>query len=190
MPNFYEAVQLTPEELRARLQMQKNGTWCKFITLHNTSEPSLARWAHNRLKYSPVELMRNMESSWRALHWHTGPHYCIVPEPDGPIFELSDPSAPGVHASCFNSRSIGIEMVGEYNLEDWHTGPGAIVRDAAIYLVAALHKALNLLPSPYVYNQTGLHFHKFCVRDQHDCPGKGVVYNEVVDAVVAKMKDL
>jgi N-acetylmuramoyl-L-alanine amidase-like protein len=190
MPRYYEVVPLSPASMLARVAVQDLGTWCKFVTLHNTSAPSLAQWAHNRLRYSPSELMQNMEGSWRALHWHTGPHYCVVPEADTPIFELSDPSAPGVHASCFNSVSIGIEMVGEYNVEDFNGGPGQVVRDNAVLLLAALHNKLGLAPVPFAYDVRGLHFHRDCVRDHHDCPGTNVVRADVVARVQAKMAEL
>lgn len=190
MPSFYEVVPLSNEGLLMRLGGQNLGTWCKFITLHNTSAPSLAQWAHNRISYSAKQLVINMEGSWRALGWHTGPHYLVTPESDTPIFELSDPSAPGVHASCFNLSSIGIEMVGEYNLEDFNSGPGASVRDSAVLLLAALHNKLGLAPLPFVYDQQGLHFHKDCVRDQHDCPGKNVVRPDLIKLVQTKMQSL
>lgn len=190
MPNYYEVVPLSPAALPARLATQKLGTWCKFITLHNTSAPTLAQWAGNRARYSAIELCRNMESYWKSLHWHTGPHYLVTPELDAPIFELSDPSAPGVHASCFNSRSIGIEMVGEYDVEAFDGGAGAIVRDATITLLAALHNALALTPLPYQYDVRGLHFHKDCVADHHDCPGKNVVRTDLIPLIEAKMADL
>lgn len=187
MASYYEVIPLSATDLLARLVTQSLGSWCKFITLHNTSAPSLAQWAHNRISYSAKQLVINMEGSWRSLGWHTGPHYLVTPEADTPIFELSDPSAPGVHASCFNLSSIGVEMVGEYNLEEFNSGAGAAVRDSAILLLAALHNKLGLTPLPFVYDQTGLHFHKDCVRDQHDCPGKNVVRPDVVAAVQAKM---
>jgi len=190
MPAFYEVVPLSSNALLARLAGQNLGTWCKFITLHNTSAPSLALWAHNRNSYSANQLVINMEESWRKLGWHTGPHYLVTPEADTPVFELSDPSAPGVHASCFNSRSIGIEMVGEYNLEDFNSGPGAAVRDIAVLLLAALHNKLGLTPLPYAYNEHGLHFHKDCVQDHHDCPGKNVVRADLIALVQAKMEAL
>ena len=190
MPNYYEVIPLSQNDLVTRLAAQNLGTWCKFITLHNTSAPTLAQWAHNRISYSAKQLVINMEAYWRQLGWHTGPHYLVTPEADTPIFELSDPSAPGVHASCFNLQSIGIEMVGEYNLEDFNSGPGAAVRDSAVVLLAALHNKLRLTPLPFIYDQSGLHFHKDCVRDHHDCPGKNVDRPTIISLIQAKMKSL
>jgi hypothetical protein len=190
MPSYYEVIPLSPNALLARLAAQNLGSWCKFITLHNTSAPSLAQWAHNRISYSAKQLVINMEGYWRTLGWHTGPHYLVTPEAETPIFELSDPSAPGVHASCFNLRSIGIEMVGEFNLEDFNLGPGAAVRDSAVTLLAAIHNKLGLKPLPFTYDQRGLHFHKDCVRDHHDCPGKNVVRADLIGLVEAKMQAL
>jgi N-acetylmuramoyl-L-alanine amidase len=190
MPNYYEVIPLSQDALLARLAGQNLGTWCKFITLHNTSAPSLAQWAHNRNSYSAKQLVINMEAYFRQLGWHTGPHYLVTPEPDTPIFEMSDPSAPGVHASCFNLQSIGIEMVGEYNLEDFNSGAGAAVRDSAVLLLAALHNKLRLTPLPFIYDQSGLHFHKDCARDHHDCPGKNVDRPTIISLIQGKMRSL
>lgn len=190
MPNFYEVIPLSHAGLLKRLAVQHLGTWCKFITLHNTSSPSLGLWAKNRVKWSAVDLCKNMESGWRSLGWHTGPHYLVTPEVDFPIFELSDPSAPGVHASCFNSMSIGIEMVGEFNLESFSMGPGAAVRDSSVLLLAALHNRLGLSPNPHVVGKSGLHFHRECIHDHHDCPGKNVNRADLIIRVQNKMADL
>jgi hypothetical protein len=96
----------------------------------------------------------------------------------------------GTHASCFNNVSIGIEMVGEFNSDAFDQGPGAQVAENAIYLLALLHNKIGLTPSPYIYNQHGLHFHLECKADHHDCPGKYVQKPDAVQRVTAKMAEL
>jgi len=154
----------------------KTKTWTsgwrpKFITLHNSSEPSLEQWLKGGA--TPAERMENLKVYYRdQLHWHSGPHLFIAP--DG-IWELCDLEHDGVHASCFNHSSIGIEMVGEYDTESFNDGPGLQVQQLALAALAALHVALNLNPVPYAIGQTGLHFHKECLADDHlYCPGKNV----------------
>src|ERR1700730_7902067 len=98
----------------------------KFIVLHNTSSPTLAQW----MAYPEDQRIRNLQAYYDTnLHWHAGPHLFIS---NDAIFGFTDLTAPGVHASCFNSDSIGIEMAGEYNVESFTTGPGADVRDNAV----------------------------------------------------------
>ena len=78
----------------------------------------------------------------------------------------------GVHASCFNGASLGFEMVGDFDTEDFNSGPGALVRDNTIFILAVLYRKLGLRPDNYVKGVSGLHFHIDCGRDNHACPGK------------------
>ena len=142
-----------------------------FIVVHNSAAPSLAQWLNSG--HAPSERMENLKSYYRdELHWHSGPHLFIAP--DG-IWMLCDLEADGVHASCFNRRSIGIEMVGDFNSEPFDSGPGLQVQELTIAAMASLHHVLGISPEPYELGERGLHFHRECKRDQHfDCPGKNV----------------
>lgn len=158
----------------------------KFIVLHNTSVPTIKQWlawdAAKRQQY-----IKNMEPYYAGMGWRGGPHFFVPPQADIAAFGFNDLATCGTHASCFNSDSIGIEMVGEFNVEPFDSGPGAMVRDNAVFLLACLHKKLGLTPEPYVYGSRGLHFHIECKADNHDCPGKFVHKSDVVAMVTAAM---
>lgn len=161
-----------------------------FIVLHNTSVPTIKLW----LSWSPEKRQQyilNVENMYEVEdHWHAGPHFFVPPDADICAFGFSDPTTCGTHASCFNSDSIGIEQVGEFNVEAYDTGPGALVRDNAVYLMALLHRKLGLQPDGFVYGKSGLHFHVDCRADNHDCPGSNVHRPDIIARVKAAMATL
>ena len=74
-------------------------------------------------------------------------------------------------------------MVGDYDQEEFNSGDGALVRDNAVFLIAALNLKFNFDPDD-------LKFHVECKKDNHDCPGKKVVKAEVISRVRAMMAAL
>jgi hypothetical protein len=170
---------------------RKDGTQGKpaFITLHNTSTPDIKLW-QSWLPAKRQQYILNMQPYYENMGWRGGPHFFVPPQEDICAFGFNDLMSAGTHASCFNNLSIGIEMVGEFNTEAFDQGPGAQVAENAIYLLALLHNKIGLTPSPYLYNQHGLHFHVECKADNHDCPGRSVHKADVVTRVTAKMAEL
>ena len=141
--------------------------WCKFITLHNTSAPTLARWAESGPAHDAR--IRNLQSYYQGqLGWHAGPHAFIS---RSYINGFSDLTKTGVHASCFNNVSIGLEMAGEFDKEDFRSGDGAMVAEMAVHAAAVLHRHIGIAPENFTYGVRGLHFHIDCKHDNHDCPG-------------------
>ena len=157
----------------------------KFVVLHNTASPNLVQWLGGPTK--PAQRIENLNGYYKSLGWHAGPHLFIDP---GTIWEACDLEHDGVHCSCDNHVSIGIEMVGDYHSEEFNSGPGAKVRDLAVYAMAVLHRKFGWDPAHYVHNICGLHFHRECFRDHHACPGDKVIKAEVVAAVVKEMEAL
>lgn len=159
----------------------------QFIVLHNTSSPDIKTW----LKWSPETrwgyVKTNAQAYYEKLGWQAGPHFFVPPSDAITAYRFSNPETAGTHCSCFNSDSIGIEMVGEFDVEPFDTGPGATVRDNAVYLLALLHLKLNLNPGDYSYAKHGLHFHVECKKDNHDCPGRLVSKQDIIDRVTAEM---
>lgn len=142
-------------------------SWCKFITLHNTSAPTLKQWVESGPAHDAR--IRNLESYYEhELGWHAGPHAFIS---RSWINGFSDLRHPGVHASCFNGVSIGLEMAGEFDDEDFLSGDGAMVAEMAVHAAAVLHWVIGISPEDFTYGVKGLHFHIDCKRDNHDCPG-------------------
>jgi hypothetical protein len=156
-----------------------NFHWVKFCVLHNTASPTLAQWLG--FGTTPAQRIKNLQHFYEVSdHWHAGPHGFIDPTH---IWGFSDLTLPGVHASCFNHESLGFEMVGDYSKEAFDTGPGAEVRDNAVFALAVVHKHLGIDPNT-------LHFHKECLRDHHDCPGKNVSKSDMITRVKAQMEKL
>lgn len=179
----------TQDEFTAHVASLDAGAmrWCRFITLHNTSAPTLAQWAESGPAHDAR--IRNLESYYESqLGWHAGPHLFVS---RSYINGFSDLTKPGVHASCFNPVSIGIEQVGEFDVEEYNSGDGALVRDNAVHAVAVLCNKLGLRPDGYVYGVSGLHFHVECKHDNHDCPGtKARNKGDLIARILYRMHDL
>jgi hypothetical protein len=152
----------------------------KFIVLHTTAEPNLAQWAHgNTGEAYEHQRVVNLNHYYKSSEgWHSGPHLFISPNM---IWNACDLTADGVHASCYNAESIGVEMVGDYASEAFDSGDGAKVRDMTVAALATLHHALGIDPAT-------LRFHKECLKDHHDCPGKNVDKADMIARVKAAMK--
>ena len=150
----------------------------KFIVLHNTAEPNLKQWAYaNDGKDHEYQRILNLNRYYKSLGWHSGPHLFISPNL---IWVACDFAADGVHASCYNAESLGVEMVGDYSDEAFDSGDGGNVRDLTVAALAILHQALGIDPAT-------LRFHKECLRDHHDCPGKNVVKADLIARIRAAM---
>ena len=168
----------TPSEFRTYVAGLKWPGWRpKFIVLHNTAEPNLRQWAHgNTGKDYEHKRIVNLNAYYRNQEgWRSGPHLFISPSL---IWVACDLRANGVHASCYNAESIGVEMVGDYGVEAFDSGEGAQVRDHAVAALAILHRALGIRPDT-------LRFHKECIRDHHDCPGGHVDKADIIARVNA-----
>ena len=168
----------TPGEFSAYVATLHWRLWKpQFLVLHNTAEPNLAQWNHSGLgKVAGAQRVKNLNHYYHGDEgWHSGPHIFVAPDL---IWVACDLTADGVHASCYNRVSIGVEMVGDYSTEAFDTGDGAKVRDNAVAALAILHKALGIRPDT-------LHFHKECLRDHHNCPGEHVSKPDMIARVKA-----
>jgi hypothetical protein len=157
----------------------------KYIVLHNTGAPSLKQFHTGRT--SEEARIKNIVAYWRSKHWHSGAHLIVTSNNIWVVCELTQD---GVHCSCANSASIGIEMVGDYSVESFDDGEGATVRDKTVYAMAILHKKLATTPRPLKLWKAGLHFHRQCTADHHDCPGANVNTADVVKRVEDAMAAL
>lgn len=151
------------------------------ITLHNTAGPTLAEWSET----DPMRLNRlhGLKSFYEAMGWHGGPHAFIGRTA---INGFTPIQYWGVHCSCVNESHIGLEMVGDYapGAENFGQGDGALVRNNAVFAVAALMLKLNLAP------ESDLMFHRECTNDHHACPGAQVDKIDIIARVRMKMNEL
>ncbi len=176
----FDRTAYTPAQFKDHVAGLKWTDWKPAgITLHNTSAPTLAQWAESGPKHDAR--IANLQSYYEGeLGWHAGPHLFISRDF---INGFSNILEPGVHSRCYNKTHIGIEMVGEYNVEAFDSGDGAKVRDNAVFAMAVLYRAIGKSPDDLV-------FHKECKKDNHDCPGKNVVKADMIARVKAKMAEL
>ncbi len=172
-----------PAEFRALLRNLKfdRGWRPTFPTLHNTGVPSLAQW----LAMGAIPQERwgaNLNAYYQRLGWHAGPHLVVCPDY---VWNLSDLQADGVSVSCWNRVTLEIEMVGNYEAggDDFGSGPGAKVRDNAVFVLAALCEKFG-----WDIGKT-LRFHRECAADHHACPGSRVAKDEIVQRVNALLEN-
>ena len=174
------------DELQTMISGIKIVDWKpKFPTLHNTGDPSLARW--KRYGATPQERWgANLNNYFQGMGWHAGPHFVCCPDY---IWYLSDLAEDGVSVSCWNHSTVGIEMVGDYEVgsDDFTTGDGARVRDNAVFLLAVLCRKFGWRIDDYVQGASGLHFHKECPQDHHACPGSKVSKSSIIQLVKAQL---
>jgi len=132
-----------------------------FIVLHNTAVPSLASRPNGLTK----QHILGLESYYRDdMHWSAGPHLFID---DKQIWVFTQLTTSGVHSPSWNSKSIGVEMLGDFNREEFNSGRGAKVKENSAIAISILSMALGINPDT-------MKLHKEDSATDHDCPGKNV----------------
>jgi hypothetical protein len=150
---------LTADEFDAHVYTLTWASWRpQFIVLHNTAVPSLAQ----RPDGFTAQHIRNLEAYYRDQQgWSGGPHLFID---DKRIWLFTPLTVSGVHSPSWNSKSIGIEMLGDYARESFTAGRGLLVRRNAVRAISALSRRLG-------YAADGWKFHVEDKASDHDCPG-------------------
>jgi hypothetical protein len=142
----------------------------QFVVLHNTANPKLSQW-HS---VSGEQRMKNLEHFYKNTQkWSAGPHLFVA---DDLIWVFTPLTVSGVHSPSWNSVAWGVEMVGDFNAEPFD----ARVRDNAVAALATLHAVLGLDPKT-------LKLHKEDKKTTHDCPGKNVVKQDIIDRITAEI---
>lgn len=142
-----------------------------FTVVHNTGIPTFNDWH----RVDGMVRMRGLERYYRdEQHWSGGPHLFID---DLVIWAFTPLTVPGVHSPSWNNVSLGVEMVGDYNLEPLNDG---VYQNTASAL-ATLHDALGLDPAT-------LKFHKEDPRTTHKgCPGTNVSKTAMIALIRKKL---
>ena len=171
MPNWKGIVGLghEPDQFRQYVAGLHLTAWRpQFVVLHNTALPTLASW-HD---VPGQQRMKNLEHFYRDVQgWSAGPHLFVA---DDLIWIFSPLTTSGVHSPSWNSISWGVEMVGNFEVEDFQNGAGAAVRDNTVSVLATLHALAGLDP------QT-VHFHREDPKTTHkDCPGGKVAKADMI----------
>lgn len=152
-----------PETFETYLKGLKKPSWCKYITLHHTAAPSLAQ----RPKGFTAQHIVNIKNYYsRKLGWSRGPH--LFTDEDQ-IFGMTPLSSKGIHAKSFNSNSIGIEVLGNYDSEDPKSGRGLECWELAATTTKLLADWLDITPT-----ESTIKFHRDDPRTSKSCPGRKV----------------
>jgi hypothetical protein len=155
--------QWDPLRFKAYLATLPPPAWATSITLHHTGVPSLAQ----RPKGFTPQHIQNLLHYYKVKQkWSAGPHFFID---EKSIWGMTPPQTPGVHAVSFNSSSIGIEVLGNYNLEDPLAGRGMECWLLAAKATKELASWLSITPSP-----TTIKFHRDDPKTRKTCPGTKV----------------
>lgn len=137
----------------------KRPDWVRGITLHHTGAPSL-KTRPNGLTITHIENIRDYYQN--QLGWKSGPHLFID---DTQIFGMTPLYEKGVHARSFNRSHVGIEVLGNYDIESHDTGRGMECWLTAAYAIVALRRAWGKLP---------LNLHRNDPKTSKTCPGAPV----------------
>ncbi|RYD74649.1 MAG: N-acetylmuramoyl-L-alanine amidase [Verrucomicrobiaceae bacterium] len=154
----------TPQSLREHLTtLGPAPSWIKAICLHHTGAPSLAQ----RPRGLTAQHIENIASFYRREKgWSTAPHLFID---DDQIFGMCDLRRKGIHAASFNSKAIGIEVLGDYDVENPLSGRGLTCWTLAAQTTRVLLEWLKLEAT----EQTVL-FHRDDPKTSKSCPGRKV----------------
>ena len=135
--------------------------WANSVTVHHTAAPSLKQRPQGWI----IQHMRNLEHYYKTvLRWSAAPH--LFTDEDQ-IFGMSSLYKRGVHARSFNRDSIGIECLGNYDVEDPETGRGLKCWHTTAETVATILRKMNL-----PVNETTVLFHRDDPKTNKTCPGK------------------
>lgn len=157
----------------------KSVTWTawrpSFIVVHNTAVPNLGQ----RPKGLTRQHIDNLVSYYRDQQgWSAGPHLFVD---DKQIWVFTPLTTTGRHSPSWNSVALGLEMLGNFNTDDFDSGRGALVRKNAVAAMASLCGALGLDPQ-------ATKLHKQDPNTTHrDCPGSGVSRTKIIAEVQAAL---
>ncbi len=164
----------TPAELKQYLGTLDKPAWATSITFHHTGVPSLEQRPRGFLPNH----MTNLQNYYQVTNgWSAGPHLFID---EDQCWGMSDFRQHGVHAKSFNSSSIGIEVLGNYDVESPNTGRGQQCWSIAAAAGKALLDWLGLQPSVLTVN-----FHRDDPKTTKTCPGTLVDKNWVIEQMNA-----
>lgn len=178
---------LTMQQLHEHVQgLQFSGSFQpKFPVLHNTSVPDLKTYQGWIASGRPTmeQWLRNLASYYAGLGWNSMPHAFVLP--DGRVGLGAPFNVKGTHSPSWNSVSIGVETLGEFERDIW---AGTPTEQAAVALFGELCLKLNWQPDVYARGVRGIHFHKEDPHTTHrTCPGKNVDKSRFVSMVLQYM---
>lgn len=130
--------------------------WIRGVTIHHSFIPTRAQW-----KGYPT--MAGTRQYYENKGWTSGPHLFLaaLTSADG-IWAGTPLAVPGTHAGKCNATHIGVEVVGDYDVEPWPLAVGELVYST----VTAILRWAQL-------EETQVQGHWECLKNK-SCPGKMV----------------
>jgi hypothetical protein len=167
-----------PDAFAAYCQSLQFGAWRpSLIVLHNTYIPNLAARPNG---FSSNDMQGFVEYYRDQMHWSAGPHLFID---DRQIWAFTPLTTQGVHSPSWNSISWGVEMLGDYDVDQFNSGRGQAVQHNAIAALGTLFGILGFQPTNDTFK-----LHKEDPATTHkQCPGKNVVKADVMQAIHSKL---
>lgn len=154
------------EEFQAYVEgLGEPPAWVQFMVIHNTGAPTLKQWQDSPANMPAgiartQQRLRNVTHGYQKQGWRAGPHLFIDQDF---IWTFSPLWQPGTHSPSFNRIAWGVEVVGDFDREEWTPKHRQLVVDA----FAILHEWRGLDPGT-------IKLHKEDTRTTHDCPGKNI----------------
>lgn len=169
----------SPATFSEYLRGKKPPLWATSITLHHTASPSLEQ----RPLGFTAQHIRNIQHYYqRTLGWTKGPHFFID---EDQIWGMTPPTMQGIHAKSFNSSSIGIEVLGNYDSEDPNSARGKLCWQTTALASKILLDWIGVSPNP----RTVL-FHRDDPKTSKTCPGTKVKKDTVIALISGSVIDV
>jgi len=161
----------TPDEFDGYCHTLQWNAWRpSFIVLHNTAIPSLAQ-RPNGLTQQHIQ---GLEAFYRDTQgWKAGPHLFVD---DKQIWVFTPLTVSGTHSPSWNKVALGVEMLGNYENEEFDSGRGLQVRQNTVAALATLHAVLGI-------DGNLMRIHREDPLTTHACPGKNVRKLAVIQEV-------
>lgn len=121
------------------------------LVIHHTWRPTTEQWQGQTS-------INGLKGYYEGKGWPAGPHILIAE--DG-IWLFSPMRKDGIHAAAFNHRTIGIEVVGDYDNQIWK----GETKYNALGTIKALMNKLNLNESDILFHRDG---------SPKTCPGSAI----------------
>jgi hypothetical protein len=178
VPIPYIGKRFDPDGFKAYLKtVQFTSFRPEYVVLHHTAIPSL-KDRPNGFTEASLQSLLNYYS--KELGWSAAPHLFVDDREDGiVVFQRLDRR--GIHAASFNGKSWGLEMLGHYDIEDFHSGRGAKVRDMSMQALALMCEHLGV-------EADTIKFHRDDPKTKKTCPGLRVQKSDVHARVRALLK--
>ena len=148
-----------------------------LVVIHHTASPSLKMRPVGWLPQHMENLKFHYENNVKGAPWSAGPHI-FTDEDQAWIFSPLDKR--GVHAASFNSKSWGIEMLGDFDTEDPWSGRGLNVLTFTAHVTAILLKKIG-------QDVSAIRFHRDDPKTSKSCPGTKVCKEKFTALVAAAM---